>query len=46
MDLEHKFRDCAAQAGIDSHKACASMNALKALDDQNDVAEVVQLLLH
>lgn len=44
-DLDHKFRDCAAQAGMDAKHADSAIAALKALDTQSDIAGLVGLLL-
>ena len=44
-DLEHKFRDCASQAGMDEKKADTSIKALETLEVQDDVGAIVNLLL-
>lgn len=44
-DLEHKFRDCATQAGTDARHADSAIAALKTLETQASVADLVGLLL-
>ena len=44
-DLEHKFRDCAAQAGTSAGNTDSAIAALRSLETQASVAGLVNLLL-
>ena len=44
-DLEHKFRDCAAQAGTSAGNTGSAIAALRTLETQASVAGLVNLLL-
>jgi 2-methylcitrate dehydratase PrpD len=44
-DLEHKFRDCAAQAGTSTENTDNSIAALRTLETQASVADLVTLLV-
>lgn len=44
-DLEHKFRDCAAQAGTSAGNTDSAIAALRTLETQSSMAGLVNLLL-
>jgi 2-methylcitrate dehydratase PrpD len=44
-DLDHKFRDCASQAGTDAKRAESAIALLKTLETQASVADLLKLLL-
>jgi 2-methylcitrate dehydratase PrpD len=44
-DLEHKFRDCAAQAGTSAGNTDSAIAALRTLETQTSVAGLVDLLV-
>ena len=45
-DLEHKFRDCAAQADTSAGTTDSAIAALRSLETQASVAGLVNLLMH
>jgi hypothetical protein len=45
-DLEHKFRDCAAQADTSAGNTDIAIAALRSLETQASVAGLVNLLMH
>ena len=45
-DLEHKFRDCAAQADTSAGNTDSAIAALRSLETQASVAGLVNLLMH
>lgn len=44
-ELERKFHDCAAQAGIDAARGASALGQLRSLETQQDVGSLVNLLL-